>query len=228
MEEATADQFTALGVVRDGGRGGGDGAEDGGGKPDAFRILISTILSQRTQDAMTLKATERLFGRFTGPRELAGASEEEVCRLIRGVNFYPAKARRILGVAKIIAERYGGTVPARLEELIELPGVGRKTANCVLVYAFDMDAIPVDTHVHRVSNRLGIVDTRHPEETEEGLKRFFSREDWKRVNEVFVRFGKKICTPRGPRHSACPIQGCCGFFKKHVEKTGAEEMPGSR
>jgi endonuclease-3 len=182
-----------------------------------FKVLIGTILSHRTRDERTAEATDRLFGRFQSAKDLAEAKADEVMELIRGVGFYRVKSQRIIEVARIINEQYDGRVPNTLEELLELPSVGRKTANCVLVYGFKKEAIPVDTHVHRIANRLGIVHTKEPEETELGLRTFFPKEDWLEVNDLFVRFGKTVCKPVGPRCVICPLKESCGYYEKVVK-----------
>ena len=190
---------------------------------DPFRVLIGTILSHRTRDERTAEATARLFKRYRNASELAAAPREDVEDLIRSVGFYRVKSRRIIEVAKIIQGQYGGKVPDTIEDLMELPSVGRKTANCVLVYGFRRDAIPVDTHVHRIANRLGIVKTSKPDETEEGLIKFFSRDDWKEVNDLFVSYGKSICRPVGPRCGICPLTADCNYFQ-NVVKTKNQEI----
>lgn len=195
-------------------------AEVGERRRDPFAVLVSTVLSHRTRDETTEETAMRLFSRFAGPDELASADEEEVAELIRGVGFYRNKARAIIGIAKEIQRR--GEVPSSIDELMELPSVGRKTANCVLVYGFGIGAIPVDTHVHRISNRLGIVRTRTPEETEAELERFFSREDWIEVNDTFVLFGKRICRPVSPRCHFCPLTGDCRHYQ---ERNGSRALP---
>jgi len=181
---------------------------------DPFRVLIGTILSSRTKDETTAKAVRALFQRYPGCAELSQADPREVERLIRPVGFYRTKAPRIVQVAKIIKNEYGGKVPDDIEKLVELPSVGRKTANCVLVYGFGKPAIPVDTHVHRISNRLGIVNSRTPEDTEEQLERYFSRRRWVRVNEWLIRFGKAVCRPVGPRCNICLLSSSCKYFKE--------------
>ncbi|MBM5805270.1 MAG: endonuclease III [Candidatus Verstraetearchaeota archaeon] len=187
------------------------------GPENPFKVLIGTILSHRTRDERTAEATERLFRRFRSAEELAKARQEEVMALIRGVGFYRVKSPRIIEVARIIKERYGGRVPDTLEELLKLPSVGRKTANCVLVYGFRKEAIPVDTHVHRIANRLGIVHTEETEETEAGLRGFFPKEDWIEINDLFVRFGKTVCKPVGPRCRICPLREGCEYYEKVVK-----------
>jgi len=187
------------------------------GLENPFKVLIGTILSHRTRDERTAEATERLFRRFKSADELAEARADEVMELIRGVGFYRVKSPRLIEVARIIKEQYGGRVPDTLEELLKLPSVGRKTANCVLVYGFKKDAIPVDAHVHRIANRLGIVHTKEPEETEAGLRGFFPKEDWIEVNDLFVRFGKTVCKPVGPRCMICPLKESCEYYEKVVK-----------
>ncbi|MDD1764435.1 MAG: endonuclease III [Candidatus Methanomethyliaceae archaeon] len=187
------------------------------GPENPFKVLIGTILSHRTRDERTAEATDSLFKRFRSAKDLAGAKADEVMELIRGVGFYRVKSQRIIEVARIINERYGGRVPDTLEELLELPSVGRKTANCVLVYGFKKEAIPVDTHVHRIANRLGIVHTKKPEETELGLRKFFPKKDWLEVNDLFVSFGKTVCKPVGPRCIICPLKEGCSYYEKVVK-----------
>ena len=185
-----------------------------GGNP--FRILIGTILSQRTRDERTAIATERLFSRFKGPEELAGADVKEVRELIRPAGFYNMKAKSIIKVAKQLVEEFGGEVPSDVDDLMSLPSVGRKTANCVLVYGFDEPAIPVDTHVHRIANRLGLVETKTPEETEAKLVETVPRRYWLEVNELFVRFGQTTCKPIGPRCGECTLTARCKYYKEVV------------
>jgi len=181
---------------------------------DPFRVLIATVLSQRTRDPVTSLASARLFSRYPDVRKLAKADTRVVSRLIRPVGFYKTKARRIKEISKILLDKYGGKVPEKMEELLELPAVGRKTANCVLVYGFGKPAIPVDTHVHRISNRLGIVQTKTPEETEIELMRITDRRDWLDLNEVFVKFGQTICKPVGPKCPTCILNSNCAFYRE--------------
>jgi len=180
---------------------------------DPFAVLIATVLSHRTRDEKTSEAAARLFEKFRTPQELADADEAEVAGLIRGVGFYRNKARAVIRIAKEINEKHGGKVPNSLEELMELPSVGRKTANCTLVYGFGLEAIPVDTHVHRIANRLGLVETESPEETERRLMEIFPRSAWKEVNDTFVMFGKRTCRPVGPRCPSCPLKGFCKYYR---------------
>ncbi len=183
---------------------------------DPFRILIGTILSQRTRDERTSLATDRLFRRFKSPKALAGAKESEVRELIRPVGFYNTKAKSIIKVAKKLVQEFGGKVPSDMDALLSLPSVGRKTANCVLVYGFDTPAIPVDTHVHRISNRLGLVETKTPEETEAELVKGVPRRYWLKLNDLFVRFGQTTCRPVGPRCGECALRAKCKYYREVV------------
>jgi len=178
-----------------------------------FSILIGTILSARTKDENTAKVVKKLFSRYRTPKALANAKVWNVEKLIKSIGFYHVKAKRIIKVAQIINSQYRGKVPENFEKLIELPGVGRKTANCVLVYAFDTPAIPVDTHVHRISNRLGLVDTKMPEETEMELRKKIPKKYWLQINETFVMYGQNICKPISPMCNICKIKTECNYYK---------------
>ena len=183
---------------------------------DPFRVLIATMLSARTRDATTLDASDRLFSRYPDVKSLAGASVGEIRKLIRPVGFYKTKAPRIREVAKILVTKYRSRVPESMEALLDLPGVGRKTANCVLVYGFRKPAIPVDTHVHRISNRLGLVSTRNPGETEIELMRKVDASFWLDINESFVRFGQEICRPLGPKCNECLLNTICKYARGRI------------
>jgi len=178
-----------------------------------FKVLISVILSQRTRDENTLIASKKLFSRFDTAKKLANADISEVKKLIKQSGFYNVKAKRIKEVSKILLEKYNGKVPHELNKLLKLPGVGRKTANCTLVYGFNIPAIPADTHVHRISNRLGIVKTKTPEQTEHELMRKIPRKYWININELFVKHGQTICSPIKPKCDKCPITKICDFKK---------------
>ena len=178
-------------------------------KQDPFKILISTILSARTRDSNTRIATERLFSKYNTPNLIANADIEKLQDLIRASGFYNVKAARIKDVSKILIEDHNGIVPDNFEELINLPGVGAKTANCVLVYAFKIPAIPVDTHVHRIPNRLGWIKTKTPEKTEDALKSIIPKSLWLKLNRLFVRFGQEICLPIRPKCDTCPLRETC-------------------
>jgi endonuclease III len=185
---------------------------------DPFRVLIRTILSQRTRDENTDAAAILLFSKYSTPDAIAYAPVEDVEVLIKKSGFYHVKARRVKEVSRIIHEDYNDVVPDDLKELLSLPGVGRKTANCVLVYGFHEDAIPVDVHVHRISNRIGIVNTNDPDETEKQLMKVVPKKYWLPLNDLFVQFGQTICRPIGPKHDICPIAEVCDYYNAMENK----------
>jgi len=187
-------------------------AEDG----DPFRILIGTILSHRTKDENTTRATENLFSKYKTPAELADADPATVRRLIHPAGFYNMKTKNVMIASRQLVRDFGGKVPDNEEDLLKLRAVGRKTANCVLVYAFNKPAIPVDTHVHRISNRLGLVKTKKPEETEAALVKTIPRRYWLDLNDLFVRFGQTTCKPIGPHCGECSLTGRCRYYKTVV------------
>lgn len=176
---------------------------------DPFHVLISTILSQRTRDENTARASRALFQTFDTAEKLAHADTNEIEQLIKPAGFYHVKARRIKEVAQQVVNHYDGDVPADITELLSLKGVGRKTANCVLVYGFGIPAIPVDVHVHRITNRLGLVSTKTPEETEVQLMKLFRKKDWISLNHVLVSFGKDMCKPQAPLCDTCFLADVC-------------------
>ena len=178
-----------------------------------YNVLISTILSQRTKDKNTIKASKKLFSKFPTAEHIANANLAEIKNLIKESGFYNVKAKRIKQVSRILLDKYQGNVPSKLNELLNLPGVGRKTANCVLVYGFNIPAIPADTHVHRISNRLGIVKTKTPEQTEHELMRKIPKKYWIKINELFVKHGQTICNPIRPKCDKCIINKLCDFKK---------------
>jgi len=176
---------------------------------DPFYILISTVLSARNKDEMTIKATQKLFAKYKMPKQIAEAPLKKLEPLIKQSGFYKTKAKRIKEISKILLEKYKGRVPDDFDKLIDLPGVGRKTAGCVMVYAFNKPAIPVDTHVHRISNRLGWVKTKTREQTEQELMKIIPKKYWLDVNEVLVIHGQTVCAPISPFCSKCKIRESC-------------------
>ena len=183
---------------------------------DPFRILIGTILSHRTRDENTTKAVENLFSRYKNAGQLARANVSVVRKLIRPSGFYNVKARNVIRVSRQLLDDFGGEVPSDVEDLLTLHSVGRKTANCVLVYGFNKPAIPVDTHVHRISNRLGLVSSKRPEDTEAALTRTVPKRYWLELNDLFVRFGQTTCKPIGPRCGGCILSGSCKYYRTVV------------
>jgi endonuclease-3 len=177
---------------------------------DPFQVLISTLLSARTQDATTAAASARLFKVARTPRPMGALSVKQIERLIYPVSFYRHKARHVKATCRILADRFGSRVPGTMEELLTLPGVGRKTANLVLILAFKSARnICVDTHVHRLSNRLGWVDTRTPDETEQALYAATASRWWPSINLYLVTWGQNVCRPMYPRCGACMIREFC-------------------
>lgn len=184
-------------------------AEESG---DPFKILIGTILSSRSRDENTTKVVKTLFKRFRNAKELAEGNMEEVKQIIHSIGFYNVKAKRVIEVSQLIVKKFNGKVPNCIEKLLELPGVGRKTANCVLVYGFNKPAIPVDTHVHRISNRMGLVNTKTPEKTEAELSNIIDRKHWIKLNNTFVMYGQNICLPVTPNCKLCELKKMCKFY----------------
>ncbi|MBM3244843.1 MAG: endonuclease III [Candidatus Omnitrophica bacterium] len=176
---------------------------------DPYLVLVSCILSLRTKDKTTIEAAKRLFSLARMPREMLKLSVKKIQKLIYPVGFYRTKAKVISGLSKKITDDYAGRVPSSIEELLEFKGVGRKTANLVLGLGYKIPAICVDTHVHRISNRLGWVRTKSPEETEEALKKIIPRDLWIELNTILVTFGQNICLPVAPFCSKCSIKKLC-------------------
>lgn len=176
---------------------------------DPFRILVSTVLSLRTKDKVTLEASQRLLEQAPTPGALLALTEEEIQTLIYPVGFYRVKAKNLKRIARQLIERFQSEVPADPSLLLSLPGVGRKTANLVLNLGYGIPAICVDTHVHRISNRLGWVCTRTPEQTEYALMEVLPQPYWIPINEVLVAYGQRVCTPQSPSCSTCPLDQEC-------------------
>jgi endonuclease-3 len=176
---------------------------------DPFRVLISTVLSSRTKDAVTREASMRLFECASTPREMMKLSPGEIEKLIYPVGFFRTKARRLPALIRILIDKYQGKVPDTLDELLKLPGVGRKTANLVVTIGFGKPGICVDTHVHRISNRFGYVRTKNPTETEFALREKLPERWWISYNDFLVTLGQNICFPRNPRCGECPLNKLC-------------------
>ena len=176
---------------------------------DAFTTLISCLLSLRTRDETTAGASIRLFRLARTPKRLLALSTRQIERAIYPVSFYRVKARTLRRVCETLLERWGGKVPDDLDELLTIPGVGRKTANLVVTLAFRKDGICVDTHVHRISNRWGYVQTKTPEDTEMMLRRKLPRRYWRIYNDLLVAFGQNLCHPTSPWCSRCPVERVC-------------------
>lgn len=186
-------------------------ADKTGDRP--FGTLISCLLSLRTKDAVTEPASERLLSRAPTPQAMLKLTATEIEHLIYPVGFYRTKAKNLHKICKILIDQYGGRVPDTLEQLLALPGVGRKTANLVMTVGYDKEGICVDTHVHRITNLLGYVKTKSPEETEFALRKKLPKKYWKGYNDILVTFGQNLCVPVSPWCSKCPVEQYC-------EKTG--------
>ncbi len=176
---------------------------------DPFRVLVSTVISARTKDEVTEEASLRLLARAPNPEALAALQEAEIAGLIYPAGFYRTKAAHLRALAGRLLDGHAGRVPSSLEELVALPGVGRKTANLVRTLGFGLEGICVDTHVHRIANRLGWVRTATPERTEAALREALPRRYWIGINTLLVAFGRRVCTPLSPRCSRCPILEDC-------------------
>lgn len=179
------------------------------GDDDPWQTLIATILSARSRDETTEIVARELFQVYPDCKSLAVAPVRRVEKLVKKTGFYKTKARRIIEVSQLVLSRHMGIVPSDMDELLALPGVGRKTASCVLVYAFGKPAIPVDTHVHRISNRLGWVRTKTPEKTEAALRKWIDSADWLDINDLLVFHGKNVCKPIRPLCQVCAIEPHC-------------------
>jgi len=178
-------------------------------KSDPFLVLIGTLLSLRTKDELTEKVMERLTQQAKTPQALLNIPENKLQKLIYPIGFYRNKSRTLRDVSGIIIEKYGGQVPDSIDELLTIKGVGRKTANLVITEGFGKPGICVDTHVHRISNRLGIVSTKNPHETEESLREILPKRYWIIYNTLLVTFGKRICKPISPLCNTCPLSHMC-------------------
>jgi len=176
---------------------------------DPFKILVSALLSARTNDKITAPVTARLFKTVKRLHDLEKLSTKQIELLIYPVGFYKTKAKHLKELPKVIDEKFHGKIPKTIDELIELPGVGRKTANLVMTEAFDEHAICVDVHVHRILNRLGYVRTKNPFQTEMVLRKKLPKQYWKTINHILVAFGQKHCTPIAPKCSSCPVRIYC-------------------
>lgn len=176
---------------------------------DPFLLLVSTLLSLRTKDEVTAEASERLFRLADTPAKMLALPEETIARTVFPVGFYRTKARTIHTVCRDLIDRFGGRVPDTMEELLSLKGVGRKTANLVLSLGYGIDGVCVDTHVHRISNRLGYVATKTPGETETALRAKLPVRWWSRYNTLMVAFGRTVCKPVSPLCSRCPVAPFC-------------------
>ncbi len=180
---------------------------------DPFFVLIFTVLSARNRDSQTYKAATSLFNKFPTMKSLAVAKISEIEKAIKFIGLFRQKAKRVKAISQQLLQNYNGQVPDSMEELLQLPGVGRKTASCVLIYAFNKPAIAVDTHVHRISNRIGMVETATAEKTEKELMLLLPKDKWLDINELLVKHGQQTCLPIKPRCQICPVKKYCNYYK---------------
>ncbi len=186
-------------------------------KENPYRVLITCLLSLRTQDKNTEKASDSLFAVAKTPQEIIKLPIKKLEKLIFSSGHYKKKARILQHVSQELIERFDSKVPDTREELLSIKGIGPKTANIVLSFAYGQNVIAVDVHVHRIPNRLGLVKTKTPEQTEPELMRIFPKKYWKEINTTLILFGKNICLPISPKCSECPIEKLCekNGVKKH-------------
>jgi endonuclease III len=178
---------------------------------EPYRVLVSTVISQRTREEQTSAVSRRVFARYPDAATLADADEAELYDLLDGSEYREDKAPRLIETAKMLRDRFGGSVPDTIEELLTLPGVGRKTANCVLIYAFNREALCVDIHCHRITNRLGWVQTKTPDQTEKALEKVMPRDLWAGSNRLFLQHGRAICFGTLPACGRCPVRPWCAY-----------------
>src|SRR3989338_6099111 len=182
-----------------------------------FQMLVMTLLSSRTRDSTTIPLVKKLFAVYPDPEDFVKMDLKKLEKLLYGIGFYKVKAGNVKLLSKVILEKYQGKVPDTFEELTSLPGVGRKTANCVLAYTFKKPAIAVDIHVHRISNRLGWVKTVTPEETEEALQKVVPKDLWIEVNRLLVGHGQTICVTINPKCNICLVRKYCDFGRAKLQ-----------
>ena len=182
-------------------------------KRDPYQVLVSCILSRRTKDETTARASRELFEKAKTPGDMLLLSAEEIEKLIYPVGFYRIKAKNILKISRILINEHDSRVPDELDELMKLPGVGRKTANIVVVFGFGKMGMPIDTHCHRIPNRLCWVKTKNPEQTEFALRELIPKTHWMKFNDVFVTFGQNTCKPIRPLCDKCPVTKYCDYYE---------------
>ncbi len=182
-----------------------------------FQMLVMTMLSARAKDSTTIPIVKEMFAKYPSPKNYVEMDVKKIEKMIYKIGFFRAKAKNLKNISKILIKKFNNKVPDTFEELTSLPGVGRKTANCILAYTFKKPAIAVDIHVHRISNRLGWVKTKKPEDTEEELKKIIPKNQWINVNRLIVGHGQTICSPINPKCQKCPVSNYCKYGKKRLQ-----------
>lgn len=178
-----------------------------------YELMVATILSAQCTDVRVNKVTEELYKEYNTPEKMAELTEEQLGEKIKSCGFYNNKSKNILGATKLLIEKYNGIVPSTMEQLTSLPGVGRKTANVVLSNAFGIPAIAVDTHVFRVSNRIGLASSKNVEDTEMQLMKNIPQKQWSKSHHLLIFHGRNICIARKPKCDICPINGYCDYYR---------------
>ncbi len=192
----------------------------------AFELSVATILSAQCTDERVNRVTPALFTRYPDAKALAAAAPAELEAIIRSTGFFRAKAKSLIGFAKGLVERHGGEVPRTMAELVPLPGIGRKTANVVLGHAYDVnEGVAVDTHVRRVANRLGLVDSDDPARIEVQLMKLVPRQRWTRVTDLLIFHGRKVCDARRPACGVCPVFALCRWDSRQAWATTRAPAP---
>ena len=179
-----------------------------------FQLLVATILSAQCTDSQVNKVTETLFKKYTKPADFLSVPQEELEKDIRPTGFYKNKAKSLIGCSEMLIKLYGGKVPQTLDELIKLPGVGRKTANCVLGAVYDIPGVVVDTHVKRLAKRMGLTEEINPDKIELDLQKILPKERWRRFSDLLIYHGRSICKARNPNHESCPVNNICPSAKQ--------------
>ncbi len=181
-----------------------------------FELLVATILSAQCTDERVNIVTSNLFAKFKTPKDFANLNYEELEKLVYSTGYYKSKAKHIIGCAKMILDKFDGKVPDSMEAILQLPGVGRKTANVILSHSYDKPGIVVDTHVIRITNRLGIVDTKNPKKIEFRLMELLPKDKWVMFTHLIIAFGRKYCISRNPKCNICPINYYCNYYQKKL------------
>jgi endonuclease III len=182
-----------------------------------FQMLIMTLLSARSKDSTVIPIVKEVFKKYPDPQNFVDLEIKEIEKMFYKIGFYRVKSKHVKMLSEILINEFDGIVPDTLEELTSLPGVGRKTANCILAYTFGKPAIGVDVHVHRISNRIGWINTKTTDETEQKLKEIVPKKEWINVNKLLVGHGQTICSPINPKCNQCTIKQSCKYGQQRIK-----------